>query len=129
MELERTFWEKATILHAEFHRPADQQIKDRYARHYADFAALWRHGPARAARSRLDVLERVRVHKSRFFSSRWAHYATAVPGSLRLVPPAARLEALRADYEAMGQMFIGERMPFETVLATLQDAEAVLNRL
>jgi hypothetical protein len=129
LELERTFWEKATILHAEFHRPADQQIKDRYARHYADFAALWRHGPARAARSRLDVLERVRVHKSRFFSSRWAHYATAVPGSLRLVPPAARLEALRADYEAMGQMFIGERMPFETVLATLQDAEAVLNRL
>lgn len=128
LELERTFWEKATILHAEFHRPTDRQMRDRHARHYADFASLWRHTPAQAARSRLDLLERVRLHKSRFFSSSWANYATAVPGSLRLVPPAARVEALRADYEAMQQMFLGERMPFETVLAILQEAEITLNR-
>ncbi len=83
---------------------------------------------AQAARSRLDLLERVRLHKSRFFSSSWANYATAVPGSLRLVPLAARVEALRADYEAMQQMFLGERMPFEIVLAILQEAEATLNR-
>jgi len=128
LELERTFWEKATILHAEFHRPADSQMRDRYARHYADFAALWRYAPARAARSRLDLLERVRLHKSRFFSSSWANYATAVPGSLRLVPPAARIDAVRADYVAMQQMFLGEHMPFETVLAALEEAEAKLNR-
>lgn len=128
LELERTFWEKAAILHAEFHRPTDRQMRDRHARHYADFASLWRHTPAQAARSRLDLLERVRLHKSRFFSSSWANYATAVPGSLRLVPPAARVEALRADYEAMQQMFLGERMPFETVLAILQEAEITLNR-
>ncbi len=128
LDLERTFWEKATILHAEFHRPADRRMKDRHARHYADFAALWRHAPAREARRRLDLLERVRIHKSRFFSSGWANYATAVPGSLRLVPPAARVEALRADYEAMQQMFLGERMPFATVLTTLQEAEDTLNR-
>ena len=128
LELERTFWEKATILHAEFHRPADRQMRDRHARHYADFAALWRHAPAQAARSRLDSLERVRLHKSRFFSSNWANYATAVPGSLRLVPPAARIDAVRADYEAMKQMFLGEHMPFETVLAILAEAEATLNR-
>ncbi len=128
LELERTFWEKATILHAEFHRPTDRQMRDRHARHYADFASLWRHTPAQAARSRLDLLERVRLHKSRYFSSSWANYATAVPGSLRLVPPAARVEALRADYEAMQQMFLGERMPFETVLAILQEAEITLNR-
>lgn len=128
LELERTFWEKATILHAEFHRPADRQMKDRHARHYADFAALWRHAPAHAARSRLDLLERVRLHKSRFFSSSWANYATAVPGSLRLIPPAVRVEALRADYEAMQQMFLGDRMSFETVLAILREAETELNR-
>jgi len=128
LELERTFWEKATILHAEFHRPSDRQMKDRYARHYADFAALWRHAPARAARSRLDLLERVRLHKSHFFSSSWANYAAAVPGSLHLVPPLERVESLRADYEAMQQMFLGERMPFEAVLAILEEAEATLNR-
>ncbi len=128
LELERTFWEKATILHAEFHRPAGRQMRDRHARHYADFAALWRHASAQAARSRLDLLERVRLHKSRFFPSSWANYATAVPGSLRLVPPAARVEALRTDYEAMQQMFLGERMPFETVHGIIREAEATLNR-
>jgi len=92
LELERTFWEKATILHAEFYRPADKPMKDRHARHYADFAALWRHEPAKAARGQLDLLERVRLHKSRFFSSSWANYARAVPGTLRLVPPANRID-------------------------------------
>ena len=38
------------------------------------------------------------------------------------------VEALRADYEAMQQMFLGERMPFATVLTTLQEAEDTLNR-
>jgi hypothetical protein len=128
LELERTFWEKVTILHAEFHRPADRLMRDRHARHYADVAALWNHEPAKAARSRLDLLERVRIHKSRFFPSSWANYASAIPGSLRLVPPDHRIEALRADYAAMQQMFLNAPMPFDQVLATLREAEAVLNR-
>jgi hypothetical protein len=127
LELERTFWEKATILHAEFHRPADRLMRDRYSRHYADFAALWRHEPAQIALSRLDSLERVRLHKSRFFSSAWANYATAAPGSLRLVPPAHRIQALRADYAAMEQMFLGIPRSFEDVLAILREAELTLN--
>ncbi len=32
LELERTFWEKATILHAEFHRPVESPTPLRYAR-------------------------------------------------------------------------------------------------
>jgi hypothetical protein len=129
LELERTFWEKATILHADFHRPVDRPMRDRHARHYADFAALWRHESAKAARSQLDLLQRVRVHKSRFFSSGWANYATAVPGTLRLVPPTHRIEALRGDYEAMRQMFLNEPLSFEEILAILNEAEADLNRV
>ena len=40
LELERTFWEKATILHSEFHRPVGTPTPDRFSRHYADTAAL-----------------------------------------------------------------------------------------
>ena len=36
LELERTFWEKATILHAEFHRPEAKPAPLRIARHYAE---------------------------------------------------------------------------------------------
>lgn len=128
LELERTFWEKATILHAEFHRPADRSMRDRHSRHYADFAALWQHPAADAARERLDLLERVRTHKAMFFASSWANYATAVPGTLRLVPPPHRLEALQADYGAMAQMFLGEPKPFDAILSALQEAETEVNR-
>jgi len=35
LELERTFWEKATILHAEHHRERGKLIRDRFSRHYS----------------------------------------------------------------------------------------------
>ncbi len=123
LEIERTFWEKATILHAEYHRPAGQPLRDRFARHYADFAALWKHPNGRAAASALDLLERVRIHKSRFFTSNWAHYETAVPGTLRLAPPTNRLSELRRDYAAMAPMFFTPPPDFGTVLDTLREAE------
>jgi hypothetical protein len=40
LELQRTFWEKATILHAEHHRPMNLITPDRYARHYFDMVRL-----------------------------------------------------------------------------------------
>jgi Nucleotidyl transferase AbiEii toxin, Type IV TA system len=36
----RTFWEKATILHAEYHRPSEKPLPERYSRHYYDVAML-----------------------------------------------------------------------------------------
>lgn len=127
LEIERSFWEKATILHAEYHRPAGQPVKDRYARHYADFAALWRHPTGRAAADRLDLLERVRLHKSRFFASSWSNYATAAPGSFRLLPPDSRLAELRRDYVAMKPMFLKTPLGFDELIATLREAENTLN--
>lgn len=127
LEIERTFWEKATILHSEYHRPAEKLQPARYARHYADFAALWRHPSAAGARTEFDLLERVRKHKARFFASGWANYAAAEPGSLRLLPPESRWAELQADYAAMRSMFMGEPLPFDEVLATLREAEQVIN--
>jgi hypothetical protein len=127
LELESSFWEKATILHAEYYRPQGQRIRDRFARHYADFAALWRHPGAQTARQRLDLLERVVIHKSRFFGSSWANYDTARPGTLRLAPPAAREPELRADLQKMRAMFLTEPPDFAELLATLREAEETLN--
>jgi hypothetical protein len=46
------------------------------------------------------------LHKSRFFGSSWAHYESAVPGTLRLAPPASRQAELRRDYATMEPMFL-----------------------
>jgi hypothetical protein len=127
LEVERTFWEKATILHAEFHRPADKAQPPRYARHFSDFVALWRHPSGRTAAERLDLLERVRLHKSRYFASSWAHYESAVPGTLRLHPPEFRMAELRRDYLAMRPMFLAEPLSFDEMMSVLDEAEKSLN--
>lgn len=127
LEVERTFWEKATILHAEYHRPVDQPIRERFARHYADVAALWQH-PARAtALARLDLLERVVKHKSRFFVSSWANYETARPGSLKLRPPRHREAELMRDYNKMQVMFLAQPPSFNDVQDVLGEAEHEIN--
>jgi len=127
LEITRTFWEKATILHAEHHRPPELPIRDRVARHYADFEALRRHPSRAEALARLDLLEDVVRHKSRFFASGWTHYETARPGMFRLVPPPARHAALARDHATMTPMFIGMPIEFDVMLQRLQAAERQLN--
>jgi hypothetical protein len=127
LEVERSFWEKATILHAEYHRPAEKPTPDRFSRHYADLAALARHPTAGRAVERDDLRGRVVEWKGRFFGSTWANYEQAVPGTFRLVPPAGRGRALRRDYQAMRDMYLSEPASFDDVLVTLAELEKRIN--
>lgn len=128
LELPRTFWEKATILHAEHHRPADLPLPDRYARHYADMARLLQHADAAVMLTDHALCARVVAWKSRVFPRRWAHYDTATPGRFRLLPAAARVGELARDYAEMRPMFLAPPPAFEAVLAQLAEGERGLNR-
>jgi len=127
LDIERTFWEKATILHAEVHRPSDKAIPDRFSRHYADLAALAAHSAGDAALGRDDLRARVVAHKQVFFAAAWANYETAVPGTFKLIPPPARLTALAADYRAMQEMFFRPQPTWEELVATLTALESRIN--
>jgi hypothetical protein len=127
LEVERSFWEKATILHAEYHRPMDKPTPDRISRHYADTAALAKHPAASIALDQHDLRDRVVRWKSQFFGSSWANYDLATPGNFRLVPPAERLPALQRDYRAMRDMYLIEPANFEDILATLAELENRIN--
>ena len=113
LELERSFWEKATILHTEYHRPAEKATPDRFSRHYADTAALAQHPTANNAIDQDDIRNRVVEWKSQFFGSSWANYGLAKPGTFRLVPPSERLPVLRRDYQAMRDMYLDEPTSFD----------------
>jgi hypothetical protein len=127
LEVERSFWEKATILHTEYHRPAEKPTPDRFSRHYADTAALAKHPAAKSALEKHDIRLRVVEWKSQFFGSSWANYREAKPGTFRLVPPAERQPALRRDYQAMRDMYLTEPASFDDILATLADLENRIN--
>ena len=128
LSVERTFWEKATILHAEFHRPADKPMPERFSRHYCDFYELIRKGVGTAATAKPELLARVAQHKSLFFKTSWARYGEAAKGSLRIAPPKQRVKALRDDCGKMQQMFFGEPPEFDQIVARLSQWESEFNR-
>ena len=124
----RTFWEKATILHAQYHRPPDSAIPSRYSRHYYDVAML-AEGPIRAEALRdMDLLAQVVRHKETFYPSGWAHYNEARAGTFRLVPPEARIAALERDYRSMGVMIFGEPPDFDGIMTALAKLEDDINK-
>ncbi len=127
LEVERTFWEKATILHSEAHRAPAEPMPARYSRHYSDLAALAKRPVAELALARVDLRERVVSWKGRFFARAWARYDLAVPGSFKLVPPDARIQELAADYASMRDMFLKPPAPFSEVIETLAALEARIN--
>ena len=124
---ERTFWEKATILHHEAHRPEGNPQPPRYSRHYYDLARMAAAPLKDAALANLELLADVVAFKQRFYPRGWARYDLAVPGSLRLVPDGAVLAAVEADYRAMTNMIFGAVPAFGEILETLRVLEREIN--
>ena len=126
---ERTFWEKATLLHTTYHQSPAKPVA-RVSRHYADLAALAAHASGAAAIANLELLERVVRHKSVFYPTQGARYDLAVPGTLRLAPHAELRDRLAVDYREMREMFFGdaEVRPFAQIVADLEALETSINR-
>jgi len=125
----RTFWEKATILHAEYYRPLDKPMLARYSRHWADVAAMAATPVKGKALADLGLLQGVCIHKDRFYHSGWARYLDAKPGSIRLAPRKERLPELRRDYQAMQVMFFEQPPSFDGIVAQLADLERDINSI
>ncbi len=126
---ERTFWEKATLLHAECHRPPEKAMPTRYARHYHDMARLAESPVAEKALDDIELRKRVVAHKSVYFRSASAHYDLAVPPTFRLIPDDSRLAELQKDHDAMAQMFFQPPPPLSEILETLRILETKINAI
>lgn len=126
---ERTFWEKATILHHEANRPEHLVMPQRYSRHYYDLCRMAMTPVKDAAFARLDLLKKVVDFKMKFYPRTWAKYPEAVPGTLKLVPPDYRLKALEADYKATRDMLYGEIPSFASVMDAVRSLEQQINAL
>lgn len=127
IKAERTFWEKATILHHEANRPDTSPQPQRNSRHYYDLARMAVSPVKERALADLGLLASVVEFKERFYSRGWARYDLAKPGTLRLVPEGHVLASVTADYRAMETMIFGEYPPIEEIMARLKALEDEIN--
>jgi len=128
MDVRRTFWEKATILHQLAHLPANKLFPARYSRHYSDVAELITSKVADEAANDEQLLKAVVDHKQTFYRSAWANYSTAKKGTLRLLPPEDRVTDLAKDLESMREMFFDQPPGLKQVLQILDDWLSTFNR-
>ena len=125
---ERTFWEKATILHQEAHRPQGKPQPPRYSRHYYDLARLARSDMRDDFVASTALLPQVVSFKQKFYPCGWARYDLAQTGTLKLVPPKHIISSLRRDYSEMRIMIFGEVPEFDKIIETLRELEAEINQ-
>lgn len=124
---ERTFWEKATILHDQFHRSEADKTADRSSRHYYDLFRLASTDIASRAIENIGLLRNVVENKKIFFTRAASKYDEALTGNLHLSPNPDRLPALRADYESMSEMFFSEPPKLDAILKELAQLEERIN--
>ncbi len=127
---ERTFWEKATLIHVENHRPNPRLDAERLSRHWYDLARLVNLEIGERAIANRELLKAVVHHKTVFFNYGYAHYDQCLTGGLRLIPTGTLLTALERDYKVMeaAGFFYGERLSFVAVLETIATLEQRINQ-
>jgi hypothetical protein len=127
---ERTFWEKATLLHAECHgRDAALKGAERLSRHWYDLSRLADHEIGTRALANRALLADVVHTKKVIYRSAKAQYDNCVSGDMRLIPDGRLLDALREDFEAMQSagMFEGNPIAFQEIIARLTELERAVN--
>ena len=126
---ERTFWEKISLLHSEFHRPSEKDIPSRLSRHYYDIAMMGRNKLLQSALDHADLLQSVMANQKTFFPSAWAAHDSTSLGNLKLAPTAERRQSIRNDYKQMEEMFFDTFPSFDELMGDIQNIEERINDL
>ena len=125
---ERTFWEKATILHREANRQKGS-FPSRYSRHYYDLYRMAITPVKDNALHDVALLKTVVDFKKKFYRCAWARYDEAVRGNMKLMPPGKYLEELKKDYEHMESMIFSPAPKFDDVMEGIATLEKEINTL
>lgn len=137
----RTFWDKATILHREYYRPATKRDKetsveipshtpDRYSRHYYDLYQMGHSAIKNDAFADFGLLQEVIEYKNQFYPCGWGHtFDECACGNLHLLPNENNRDLLAKDYKAMQTMIYGDKPSWKEILDYLAELETEINNL
>jgi len=126
---ERTFLEKAMLLHEETFRTSGAGPKARLARHYYDLWCLVTKGVGEKAFADRELFARIAAHRAVFFRRSKNAQASLSPGALRIIPLPDQMAAWKQDYQTMREdMFFGTVPSFDEIIRVMGDFEKRFNR-
>ena len=129
IDVEKTFWEKITILHKIANFPEEKVLPHRYARHLYDVYCLGNSYVKKSAFKRKELLEKDVLFKQKFYYAKGAHYETATLKTVKLLPPERMISSLKNDYFAMTNMLYGNKPSFDEILDYLTILEKEIHTL
>lgn len=129
IDVERTFWEKLTILHKIANFPEGKPLPARYARHLYDVYNMGNSWVKERAFKRKELLEKDVAFKQKFYYAKGAHYETATLENIMLVPGGRIHKELEDDYQAMRNMIYGNIPEFKDILVFLEKLQEEIHGL
>lgn len=130
LSIERTFWEKVTLIHVACNKSNFESKSERLSRHWYDLALLYSDFRGKKAIKNTRLLKSVVDHKNAFFFSPQANYEACLEGKFNLVPSGEFLNNLTSDFKKMkeAKMFF-EEPDFEKTLADILALQSELNEV
>ncbi len=127
--LERTFWEKITMMHVECNRGKFKSNADRLSRHWYDVVILYLSGQVLPIVENKYLLKEVVEHKTVFFPESYAKYEKCLGGDFNLIPQGEQLEELKKDYENMvnSGMFHHKPHSFKELMSLISELQIKLS--
>ena len=117
---QRTFLEKAFLLHEEFQKPPEKIRVDRMTRHIYDLEKLMDTDYAKDALNNKDLYNAIVEHRRTLTAMKEVDYDTHVPGKINFIPPAFIMDSWRKDYEKMQNMIYGKSLPFDKLMKRIR---------
>ena len=119
---QRTFLEKAFLLHEEFQKPNESIRVDRMSRHLYDLEKLMDTVYAKEALNNKELYNTIVEHRRTLTSMKEVDYTTHTPDKISFMPPTTIINAWRKDYEAMqSSMIYGESLSFDELIERIRE--------
>jgi len=119
---QRTFLEKAFLLHEEFQKPTEKIRSERMTRHLYDLEKLMDTEYAKEALSNSDLYGSIVKHRRMLTAMKEVDYSTHAPQTINFVPPASVIDLWRKDYETMqSSMIYGNSLPFDRLISRIKE--------
>lgn len=122
---ERTFWEKATLIHSECNRGNMKASAHRLSRHWYDLYQLNDLDIDPSAIEDKELLKDVVKHKKCFYRAGYSNYDACLEKSFKLIPNKTVIAELEKDYR---NMIYDDAPTFDDIITWLSELESTFNK-